>query len=184
MSKFAHKPILIPDDIKVTINLSKSEILISGKEYEICRSIPDNIVPNIHKNYLYILKKQDSRETFTDQGTFYRIIVNLINGCINPFQVSLKLNGLGFKVKKEITKQGINIILNLGHSHNHIINITNKMVNISINEDEIILSGPDKDPLGKYASQIRSYRKPNPYTGKGVFYSNEPIIKKPGKSKK
>jgi len=184
MSKFAHKPILIPEKVKIAINPSKSELLISGPNFKISKLIPDNIIPNIYKNYLHILKKQDSKQALIDQGTFYRTILNLINGCINPFTISLKLNGLGFKVKKEVDEDGTKLLLVLGHSHSHLVEINNKTINVSINENEIILTGPDKDPLGKYAAQIRSYRKPNPYTGKGVFYSDEQIVRKAGKSKK
>ena len=180
MSRIGKLPIKIPENVEV--NCLDSSVIIKGKFGTLETKIPQSI--NIkHDNESKVLKvniKTETKNIKALHGLYRTLINNMIIGVSKQFQITLTLQGVGYRA----VVQSNSIILNLGYSHPVKIEIPNG-ISVEITQNTIInLKGCDKQELGLFASSIRSWRKPEPYKGKGILYKNEVIIRKAGKSGK
>jgi len=175
MSRIGKKPIIIPKSVKV--DYKNSKIKVQGEFGVLERSIPCSIILH-QKNGLLKVKIQDnSRKNRELHGLYRTLISNMVFGVSKQFQQILFLKGTGYRA----IVQSNTLILHLGYSHTIQINIpTNIFVEI-VKNTTIKLKSPNKEKLGLFAANIRSWRKPEPYNGKGVLYENENIIRKVGK---
>jgi len=179
MSRIGKIPIKLPKNIKIKHD---GIILdIEGKFGRLTREIPNIFNIKIKDNILCLeLKDYKFRKYRSLYGLYRTLISNMIIGVSKQFKLILKLDGIGYKAAIEENL----IILNLGYSHTiKEVIPTNIQVNILQNTN-IILKSCDKEKLGLFASKIRSYRKPEPYKGKGILFENELIICKKGKINK
>jgi len=178
MSRIGKLPITISKD--VDINYTDSEITVKGKFGTLNTKIPNVINLSKDDNILHVNVKEKTRNVRALHGLYRTLINNMVIGVSEQFELTLELKGVGYRA----AVQGKEIVLNLGYSHPVKILIPE---NISIKVEKnttINLKSCDKELLGLFASNIRAWRQPEPYKGKGILYKGEQIIRKAGKSGK
>jgi large subunit ribosomal protein L6 len=179
MSRIGNSPILIPDGVNVQINAD--ELVVSGKLGTLTQSY-DTISVNQNDNTLNVSRDADTNEHKSKHGLYRSLFANMITGVSKGFTKELELVGVGYRA----SNSGQKLELALGFSHNIVLQIANEVKVETINEKGsnpiIKLSSHDKQLVGMVAAKIRSFRKPEPYKGKGVKYVGEQIRRKAGKS--
>lgn len=178
MSRIGKLPINIPNNIEV--NYSESQITVKGKFGELQIKIPEAIEINLDNNILKVSLKNDARDLRSLHGLYRTLINNMIIGVSEQFQITLVLKGVGYRA---IVQQN-EIVLSLGYSHPVKIEIPKEILVEVLQNTTINLKSCDKELLGLFASNIRAWRRPEPYKGKGILYKDEQIIRKVGKSGK
>jgi|UniRef100_A0A7C4U953 large subunit ribosomal protein L6 len=177
MSRIGKKPIPIPENVKVEVNGNR--VKVKGKLGEIEKTFPPDIKIEIKDNNIVCTRKDDSKKQKELHGLTRAIINNMIKGVQEGFKKILEIHGMGYKAEM----QGKNVKLFLGYSHPITVTpIEGVELKVEIDENtkipQVIVSGIDKEKVGLMAAMIRSYRKPEPYKGKGIRYKNEQIRKK------
>lgn len=178
MSRIGKLPINIPKNVDV--NYINSKITVKGKFGTLETKIPDviNIIQN--DDQLNINLKEETRSVRALHGLYRTLINNMVIGVSEQFNLTLILKGVGYRA----AIQGKEIVLSLGYSHPVKIEIP-KDISVEIVQNTTInLKSCDKELLGLFAANIRTWREPEPYKGKGILYKDEQIIRKPGKSAK
>ena len=178
MSRIGKLPINIPNNIEV--NYSESQITVKGKFGELQIKIPEAIEINLDNNILKVNLKTDARDLRSLHGLYRTLINNMIIGVSEQFQITLVLKGVGYRAMVQQNE----IILSLGYSHPVKIEIPKEISVEVLQNTTINLKSCDKELLGLFASNIRAWRRPEPYKGKGILYKDEQIIRKVGKSGK
>jgi len=178
MSRIGKLPIIIPANVDV--NYNDSEIKVKGKFGTLEMQLPETITIEQTENRLKINVKKPIKALRSIHGLYRTLINNMMIGVSEQFQLTLILKGVGYRA----TVQGSEIILNLGYSHPVKIEIPNTVSVDIVQNTTINLKSCDKELLGLFASNIRAWRRPEPYKGKGILYQNEQIIRKAGKSGK
>jgi large subunit ribosomal protein L6 len=178
MSRIGKLPINIPNNVDV--NYSESTITVKGKFGELETKIP-NAIDIIHEdNSLKVSLKTDGRDLRSLHGLYRTLINNMIIGVSEQFQLTLILKGVGYRAAVQKNE----IVLSLGYSHPVKIEIP-KDISVEVLQNTTInLKSCNKELLGLFASNIRAWRRPEPYKGKGILYKDEQIIRKVGKSGK
>ena len=178
MSRIGKLPIQIPKEVRIDFN--GIDLEIKGKFGTLHTIIPKSIEIVHEENILTINLKKSTRTIRSLHGLYRTLIQNMIIGVSEQFELSLILKGVGYRA----VVQNNEIILNLGYSHPVKLVIPSAL-SVEIVQNTIInLKSCDKELLGLFSSQIRSWRRPEPYKGKGILYKNEEIIRKAGKSGK
>lgn len=178
MSRIGKLPIKIPENVTITYN--SPEILIIGPFGTLKNQIPESIRLEQKKHILIIQTTKDTRKFRALHGLYRTLINNMIIGVSRQFEIILNLQGVGYK---GILKDKF-LILNLGYSHTVNMVIPDN-ISVKISQNTLLtLKGCDKEKLGLFAANIRSWRLPEPYKGKGILYNNEIIKRKAGKSGK
>ena len=177
MSRIGKKPIAIPSGIEVT--LSGTVISVKKGNNVSCVETHGRVAVEIENNQVILTKVGETKESAAFWGTYRALTANAINGLSEGFTKTLEINGVGYKaaVKGEVLE------LILGYSHPINFEIQNGL-EISVEKNIITVKGADKQQVGQAAAIIRGYRKPEPYKGKGIKYSDEKIIRKAGKTAK
>jgi len=178
MSRIGKLPITIPKN--VNINYNNSEIIVKGQFGTLQTRIPNviNIIQN--ESTLNISLKEETRKVRALHGLYRTLINNMVIGVSEQFTLILILKGVGYRA----AVQDKEIILNLGYSHPVKIQIPED-ISVEVTQNTTItLKSCNKEHLGLFASNIRSWRQPEPYKGKGILYENEQILRKAGKSAK
>ena len=178
MSRIGKLPIHIPKD--VDINYINSQMTVKGKFGTLEMKIPDviNIVQN--DGQLNVTLKEEKKSVRALHGLYRTLINNMVIGVSEQFNLTLILKGVGYRA----AVQGKEIVLNLGYSHPVKIEIPNNISVEIVQNTTINLKSCDKELLGLFAANIRTWRQPEPYKGKGILYKDEQIIRKAGKSAK
>ena len=178
MSRIGKLPITVPEN--VSINYNDSEIIVKGKFGTLQTIIPDIIQVTENDKILTVDLKVKTRSNKSLHGLYRTLINNMVIGVSQQFDLTLELKGVGYRaVIKE--KQ---IVLNLGYSHSVNIDIPDS-ISVEVIKNSIInLKSCDKELLGLFAANIRAWRQPEPYKGKGILYKGEQILRKAGKSAK
>lgn len=176
MSRIGKKPIEIPKG--VTVNLNGQLIKIKGPKGELHRNIHPLMKTNISENEITISRPDDLKESRSLHGLTRSLVQNMVIGVTDSYKKTLEIVGVGYKAELK----GKNLLLNIGFSH-PIYFAPPDDVKIEVpTPTQIIISGTDKELVGLVAAKIRSFRKPEPYKGKGIKYSDERIIRKAGKT--
>ena len=178
MSRIGKLPITIPDSVNV--NYTDSEITVKGKFGTLQNQIPESIVVTEDNGQLSVKIKEQKKDSRALHGLYRTLINNMILGVSQQFDLTLILKGVGYRA----AVQGKEIVLNLGYSHPVKIDIPNNITVEVVQNTTINLKSCDKEALGLFAANIRSWRLPEPYKGKGILYKDEKIIRKAGKSGK
>ena len=178
MSRIGKLPINIPESVDV--NYSGSEITVKGKFGTLQTEIPDIIGIQQDDSILRINLKNETKNLRSLQGLYRTLINNMIIGVSEQFELTLILKGVGYRA----VVQGKEIVLNLGYSHPVKIDIPSDVSVEVVQNTTINLKSCNKELLGLFASNIRAWRRPEPYKGKGILYKDEQIIRKAGKSGK
>jgi large subunit ribosomal protein L6 len=178
MSRIGKLPITLPENVDV--NYSGSEITVKGKFGTLQIKIPDIIAIQQDDNSLKVNLKSESRKNRSLHGLYRTLINNMVLGVSEQFQLTLILKGVGYRA----AVQGKEIVLSLGYSHPVKIEIPTT-ISVEVAQNTTInLKSCDKELLGLFASNIRAWRRPEPYKGKGILYQGEQILRKAGKSAK
>ena len=177
MSRIGKLPIPIPTDVTVTIK--DTEVTVKGKKGELTFTHHPNLKVELIDNKILVTRPDDSKENRSLHGTSRAIIANMVEGVTNGFKKQLEVRGVGYRFKIS----GKKLTLSLGFSHPIDFEIPE---GITITADEenknlMTIDGINKQLVGETAAQIREYRKPEPYKGKGVRYLGEHVTIKQGK---
>lgn len=178
MSRIGRKPIEVPSEVKVTID--GNFISVTGTKGTLEREIHKNISISMEDNVIFVTRPNDEKQNRALHGLSRALINNMVVGVSTGFTKELEINGVGYRA----AKQGNDLVMNLGYSHQVIIP---EIPGISItvaSPTRIIIGGPDKQVVGQFAHEVRSKRPPEPYKGKGIKYIDEYIIRKEGKAGK
>ena len=175
MSRIGKNPILIPSDVKV--KFENNCVIINGPKGSLTVSHDSSLKMNYEDNTLTIERPTDSRTHKSLHGTTRQLVFNAVQGTKEGFTKELEIRGVGYQA----SNQGKYIVLQLGYSHD-IYFEPPEGITISANKTEITINGINKQLVGEVAAKIRSFRKPEPYKGKGIRYKDEYVISKQGKT--
>lgn len=178
MSRIGKLPITIPKNVEITYK--NGEVMVVGKFGKLATNIPEVIDLEQTNEKLKIKLKNDTKKVRALHGLYRTLINNMIIGVSEQFTVTLLLKGVGYRA----VIQGNEIVLSLGYSHPVKIQIPDDIKIEVIKNTTLHLKSCNKEKLGLFASNLRSWREPEPYKGKGILYKDEKIILKPGKSAK
>ena len=178
MSRIGKLPIYIPDDVNV--NYTGDAIEVKGKFGALKMDLPAIIDVIEKSDKLSIRIKKDTKKIRALHGLYRTLINNMVIGVSKQFNLTLVLKGVGYRA----AVQGNFIVLSLGYSHPVKLKIPDQISVDIIQNTTLNLKSSDKELLGLFASNIRSWRQPEPYKGKGILYKDEHIIRKAGKSAK
>jgi large subunit ribosomal protein L6 len=178
MSRIGKLAITIPEN--VDINYTDSAIKVNGKFGTLETKIPEIINLSQDDGLLRVSLKEETRNVRSLHGLYRTLINNMIIGVSKQFELTLILKGVGYRA----AVQGNEIVLSLGYSHPVKIEIPKDISVEVVKNTTIHLKSCDKELLGLFAANIRAWRRPEPYKGKGILYQNEQIIRKAGKSAK
>jgi len=178
MSRIGKKPIEIPQGVTVTLDGNK--ITVKGPKGELSRELHNDIIVKIEENTILIERPSDNKLHRSLHGTTRSIVANMVEGVTNGYSRNLELVGVGYRA----SKNGANLVLNVGYSHP--VEITPEAgIEIEVPaQTKITVKGIDKERVGAIAANIRSVRLPEPYKGKGIKYEGEKIRRKEGKTGK
>ena len=176
MSRTGKKPIQIPDKVKVT--LSGKTIIAEGPLGKESVPVNEKSVVEVTDKQIVINRVDDSKESRSVHGLMRALVSNAVEGVSKGFKKDLEITGVGYRA--EVKGQDLN--LTLGFSHPIVYNIP-KNITIKVDKQtKLEIVGPNKHLVGQVSAEIRSFRPPEPYKGKGVKYANETIIRKVGKA--
>lgn len=177
MSRIGKQPVSIPNGMEVKLegNVLKFKKGNLSKELD----TKANVNVSLQDNTLSFSPKADDRQSRAFWGTYRALAQNIVIGLTQGFSKTLEINGVGYKA----ALKGKILELSLGFSHPINFNIP-EGIEITVDKNNIIVKGSDKQQVGQVAAQIREFRPPEPYKGKGVKYSDERIIRKAGKTSK
>ncbi len=177
MSRVGKEPVSVPANVEVI--LSPSEVSIKGPLGKLQRSFNSDVIIERDGDTLLVKVANSSRQANAMSGTMRALLANMMQGVTSGFEKKLSLVGVGYRA--QATNEILNLIL--GFSHPIVYKIP-KGVNVETpTQTEILIKGIDKQLVGQVAAEVRAYRKPEPYKGKGVRYSDEIIIMKEAKKK-
>lgn len=178
MSRIGKLPITIPKGVEV--NYSDTKVSVKGKFGTLETKIPETILVKQDNDILTVTLKNQTRSLRAAHGLYRTLIKNMIIGVSEQFELTLVLKGVGYRAML----QGKEIVLNLGFSHPVNVEIPESISVEVIQNTTINLKSCDKELLGLFAANIRAWRRPEPYKGKGILYKNEQILRKAGKTGK
>lgn len=178
MSRIGKKPIAIPAGVDVKLN--GTEITVKGPKGELKNTLRPEMEIVIENSEIIVKRPNDDQTNRSLHGLTRTLIANMVEGVTEGFKKELDINGVGYRVQK----QGKNLVMNLGYSHQVIMEEPAGLTIDVPGPNKIIVSGSDKQAVGQLAAQIREKRPPEPYKGKGIKYADEHIRRKEGKSAK
>ena len=177
MSRIGKNPVQIPDG--VTVAISGIVVTAKGKLGELGATLTDDVDVREEDNQVWVKPRNDSMRARKMWGTARSVVQNLVTGVSEGFTKTLEISGVGYRAQV----QGKDLVLQLGFSHDVKYPIP-QGIDIQCPElTRIVISGADKQKVGQVAAEIRAYRPPEPYKGKGVKYADEIIFRKEGKKK-
>lgn len=178
MSRIGKKPITIPAGVDVKIN--GSEVTVKGPKGELKNTFNADINIAIEGSEIIVTRPTDNKEHRSLHGLTRTLIANMVEGVTNGYSKELEVNGVGYRVQK----QGKNLVMNLGFSHQVIMEEIPGITIDAPTPNKIVISGADKQKVGQFAAEVREKRPPEPYKGKGIKYVDEYIRRKEGKAAK
>jgi large subunit ribosomal protein L6 len=176
VSRIGKKPVAIPDG--VTIKAQGNVLKIKGPKGELEKSFHPNIKIQLAESEVVVERPDDSKQNKALHGLTRSLIQNMVTGVSESYKKTLDIVGVGYKAEMK----GKNILLNIGYSHPIYFIPPDEITIETTSPNQIIISGNDKELVGLVAAKIRSIRKPEPYKGKGIKYSDEHIVRKAGKT--
>tara|TARA_B110000014_G_scaffold120212_1_gene82613 strand:- start:1721 stop:2269 length:549 start_codon:yes stop_codon:yes gene_type:complete len=176
VSRIGKQPILIPDGVDVTI--SDLSVLVKGPKGSLDINIHKDINIDLKDNVLVVSRLSDNRNHRSLHGTTRMILMNCVTGVSEGFYKELEIQGVGYQANMN----GKRLILTLGFSHEIHFDPPEGIVIEANNRTEIKVSGIDKQLVGEVSAKIRSFRKPEPFKGKGIRYKGEYVRSKQGKT--
>jgi len=177
MSRIGKHPVKLVDG--VSANITENEIVVKGKLGELKTHIPAGVSVSMENGEIVVKPLHNSKESRALWGTVRQNIENLMKGVTEGFKKELELIGVGYRA--QVSGQKLKLVL--GYSHDIDYDLPEGVKATVTDQTKLTLSGMDKQLVGQVAAEIRSYRAPEPYKGKGVKYADETIFRKDGKKK-
>jgi len=177
MSRIAKAPVELPSAVK--IELKGQDLKVSGKNGKLSFTINDKVVIQQEDNVLKFSPKDNSKAAGALAGTMRSLVNNMVIGVDKGFEKKLILNGVGYRAKAS----GKTLNMSLGFSHPVVYSLPEGVTAETPTQTEIVLKSADKQLLGQAASEVRAFRPPEPYKGKGVRYADEHVRRKEAKKK-
>ncbi len=179
MSRVGNAPITVPSGVEIAID--GSTITVKGSKGELSRELPGGVTANLDEQTLTVIRPDDSKESRAFHGLSRSLVQNMIVGVSEGFVKELQIQGGGYRA----TAKGSNALeLALGFSHPVNIEAPEGVEFEVPAQTQILVKGIDKQLVGQVAADIRKWRKPEPYKGKGIRYKDERVIRKAGKAAK
>lgn len=176
MSRIGKLPISIPE--KVEVNLKDNYLTCKGPQGELARQLNSQMEIKLENNEIIVNRPSDNKEHRSLHGLTRSLVANMVEGVSTGFSRKLQIIGVGYKAEMK----GKNIVITIGYSHPIVMNLPDTIQASVPSPTEIVIQGSDKELVGMIAAKIRSFRKPEPYKGKGIRYSGEYVRRKAGKT--
>jgi large subunit ribosomal protein L6 len=177
MSRIGKKAVTVPSGVTATVN--GQEVAVKGPKGELKHVLADAIVAKLDKGRIEVTMREDTKEARAMWGMTRTMVANLMSGVTEGFTKKLEITGVGYRA----AVQGSNLQLQLGYSHDVSFPIPKGIQVVCPKPTEIVITGINKQKVGQVAAEIRQFRPPEPYKGKGVKYAGEYIHRKEGKKK-
>ncbi|HWI13668.1 MAG TPA: 50S ribosomal protein L6 [Burkholderiales bacterium] len=177
MSRIAKYPVPLPE--KVEVSLKSDEISVKGPLGTLTQRISPSVKIEKIENGLQVMVNETSRQADAMSGTLRALVANMVTGVTKGFEKKLQLVGVGYRAQA----QGDKLNLTLGFSHPVVHQLPKGIKAETPTQTEILIKGVDKQLVGQVAAEVRRYRSPEPYKGKGVRYADERIVLKETKKK-
>ena len=178
MSRIGRKPINIPAGVEV--KFENGVMTVKGPKGTLTQKINTNMTVEINEGIIEVKRPNDDKENRSLHGLTRTLIANMMIGVTEGYKKQLEVNGVGYRCQK----QGKQLVMNLGFSHNVVFEDTEDITIEVPGPNSIIIHGADKQKVGQFAAEIREKRPPEPYKGKGIKYVDEYIRRKEGKAGK
>jgi len=177
MSRVGKRAVAVPAGI--TANIEGQTVKVKGPKGALQVVLHDDVAATLEKGEIKVDPRSDSKRARAMWGTYRALVANLIRGVKDGFEQKLEITGVGYRA----AVQGKNLQLQLGYSHDVVYPIPDGITITTPRPVEIVISGIDRQRVGQVAAEIRGFRPPEPYKGKGVKYAGEYIFRKEGKKK-
>ena len=177
MSRIGKAPITVPAGVEITVS-ENNHITVKGPKGTLERTIVPQMKLSTENGVLTVERPDDSKENRSLHGLSRTLIHNMVVGVTQGFEKKLEINGVGYRAVKD----GKNLVMNLGYSHQIVIPETEDIQIDVPDANHIVIKGIDKQKVGQFAAEVRGKRPPEPYKGKGVKYDYEVIRRKEGKT--
>jgi large subunit ribosomal protein L6 len=178
MSRIGKRPVPVPANVTITIN--GSTVQVKGPKGQLEHTVPEGIAVERADGHLQVMRRDESKTQKSLHGLSRTLIDNMVVGVTQGFSKVLEINGVGYRA--QLT--GKNLTLALGYSHPVVVSPPDGISFTVEGTNRITVTGVDKQLVGETAAQIRKWREPEPYKGKGIKYANEVIRRKAGKAGK
>ncbi len=177
MSRIGKRPVAVPEGVTATVE--GQTVTAKGPKGELKFVVNDEVLVKMENGDIVVDPRDESKDSRSKWGMSRTQIQNILTGVKDGFERKLEINGVGYRA----AMQGKNLQLALGFSHDVLYEVPEGISIVCPKPTEIVVTGIDKQQVGQVASEIRKYRKPEPYKGKGVKYAEERIVRKEGKKK-
>jgi len=177
MSRIGKKPVAVPKGVTASVN--GQEVAVKGPKGELKHVLVEDVIAKLEDGSIEVSPREDTQNARAMWGMSRTLISNLMTGVTEGFTKKLEITGVGYRA----AVQGSNLQLQLGYSHDVAYPIPSGIQVVCPKPTEIIITGIDKQKVGQVAAEIRGFRPPEPYKGKGVRYAGEFILRKEGKKK-
>ena len=177
MSRIGKAPITVPAGVEITVS-ENNHITVKGPKGTLERTIVPQMKLSTENGVLTVERPDDSKESRSLHGLSRTLIHNMVVGVTQGFEKKLEINGVGYRAVKD----GKNLVMNLGYSHQIVIPETEDIQIDVPDANHIVIKGIDKQKVGQFAAEVRGKSPPEPYKGKGVKYDYEVIRRKEGKT--
>jgi len=177
MSRIGNKAVAVPSG--VTANVEGQTVKVKGPKGALSLVLDDDVTAKMDKGTIEINPRHETKRARSLWGTSRTLVANLMSGVTKGFEEKLEISGVGYRA----AVQGKNLQLQLGYSHDIMYPIPDGIAIATPKPTEIVITGIDKQKVGHVAAEIRGFRGPEPYKGKGVKYVGEYIFRKEGKKK-
>ena len=177
MSRVGKKPVAIPSG--VTASVEGQTIKVKGPKGALSVALHGDVAAKVEGNEVKVDPRGETKRARAMWGTYRSLLANAMTGVTKGFERRLEITGVGYRA----AVQGKNLQLALGYSHDVVFPIPEGIAIVTPKPTEIVITGTDKQKVGQVASDIRDFRPPEPYKGKGVKYAGEYIFRKEGKKK-
>ena len=177
MSRIGKKPVAVPGGVTAAVN--GQEVKVKGPKGELKHILAENMVAKLENDGIEIAMREDTKEARAMWGMSRTLVANLVAGVTEGFTKRLEITGVGYRA----AVQGSDLQLQLGYSHDVAYPIPQGIQIACPKPTEIVVTGIDKQQVGQVAAEIRRFRPPEPYKGKGIRYAGEFILRKEGKKK-
>ena len=177
MSRIGKRAVPVPSG--VTANVEGQTVKMKGPKGALQIVLPDDVLAKMESGGIKIDPRNETKRARSMWGTSRTLVANLVTGVTKGFERKLEINGVGYRA----AVQGKTLQLSLGYSHEVIYAIPEGIAIVTPKPTEILITGIDRQKVGQVAAEIRAFRGPEPYKGKGVRYAGEYIFRKEGKKK-
>jgi large subunit ribosomal protein L6 len=177
MSRVGKNPVTVPSG--VTVSIAAGQIMAKGKLGELAMRVSGDVAVTLVEGKVWVKPLRETKQARIMWGTTRNLVRSMLTGVSQGYRKSLEISGVGYRA----AVQGKTLMLQLGYSHDVNFPIPSDIQIKCEKPTSILITGADKQRVGQIAAEIRDFRKPEPYKGKGIMYAGERIVRKEGKKK-